>query len=427
MRYQAYGKTDAGRVRNHNEDYYLLDHELGLYVVCDGMGGHAAGEVASELAAHTVNDELHDNAAILRRYAAKPTAVHREQVRQVLHHAVQAASEAVWSAGGRNQERVEDSMGTTLAMLLVCGRFAFVVHVGDSRVYLLREGCLHQLTEDHSLVNEMVKQGLVAQEKAHSYPFANLITRAIGLQPEVEIDILHIEMMNGDRYLLCSDGLTNHAGPNELLEAIRSNELDQLSDVLVFMANEAGGSDNITAVVVGIGDSATERTLEHSDFVARKIETLQALPLFASIDYGELVKMLEIIELKAVEQGEIILREGDTGESMYIILDGAADVYKREQPINHLGPGDFFGELSLIDEVPRSATVVAGTRMTLLVLDRQPMFALLERIPRTAAKIYWAFLGRMSKLVRQKDIEIYRLNKKIALMLESATDLSSDI
>jgi serine/threonine protein phosphatase PrpC len=414
MRCQAYGKTDVGRVRRQNEDYFLLDPELGLFLVCDGMGGHASGEVASALAAQTIARELRQELATIRRYINNPESDLRGRVRGLLHQAVQKASQAVWESSGavEDAEATEDGMGTTLSMMLVCGRYAFVVHVGDSRVYLIRNGELHQLTEDHSLVSEMLRQGILNENSAGTYPFANFVTRAVGIQPQVEPDILHIELMNGDTYLLCSDGLTKHAGPADLLAAMRDNELEQLPDVLVFMANEAGGDDNITAVVVGIGDEgSTTQTLRHSDLVARKIQTLSRIPMFSGFEYKDLAKLLEIIEMRAARPYDIVIRESDLGEDMYIILVGRADVYKQEQHINELGPGDFFGELSLIDDIPRSATVIARDTMTLLVIERKRMFELLEKNHRMAAQIYWAFLRRMSLQIRHKDEELYRIRR----------------
>lgn len=411
MKCQAYGKTDPGLARSRNEDYFLADDELGLYLVCDGMGGHDAGEVASELAARTIAQELRSRAATLHRYTQAPSTELRARVRGILDEAVQKACHTLWEASGAPSSESERSMGTTLSMLLVCGRYAFVVHVGDSRVYLVRNGGIHQLTEDHSLVNEMLKQGLLTEERAEGYPFANFVTRAIGVHPEVQPDILHIELMNGDTYLLCSDGLTKTAQPEELLDAILANELEQLPDVLVFMANEAGGKDNITAVVVGIADHGTTQTLQHSDLVARKIDTLSRIPIFSGFDYKEMVKLLEIIELRAVRAREVVIDEGDLGEDMYIILGGKADVFKQEQQINELVPGDFFGELSLIDDVPRSATVTAREHLMVLVLERKRFFALLDTSPKMAVKIYWSFLKRMSAQIRDKDDELYRLRR----------------
>jgi serine/threonine protein phosphatase PrpC len=420
MKCHAFGKTDVGRTRSQNEDYFLLDQELGLFLVCDGMGGHAAGEVASELTATTIAAELRKEMATVRRYALSPESDLRSRVRALLHQTVQKASRVVWESSGAPSESEESDkgMGTTLSMMLVCGRYAFVVHVGDSRVYLIRNGQMHQLTEDHSLVSEMLRQGILTKSSAESYPFANFVTRAVGIQPEVEPDILHIELMDGDTYLLCSDGLTRHAGPSDLLAAIQANELDQLPDVLVFMANEAGGADNITAVVVGVGDeSSTTQTMRHSDLVAKKLETLGRIPMFTGFEYKDLAKLLEIIEMRAVRPYDIVIREGESGEDMFIILSGRADVYKQEQHINELGPGDFFGELSLIDDVMRSATVIARDAMTLLVIQRKRLFGLLEKNEKMAAKIYWSFLRRMSLQLRSKDDELYQLRR----LLDSAT------
>lgn len=419
MRCHAFGKTDVGRTRSQNEDYFLLDHELGLFVVCDGMGGHAGGEVASEMAAKVVAIELRQQMSTLRRYAQHPEGDLRARVRSLLQQAVRKACRAIFDSSGATEDPEQadsKAMGTTLSMMLVCGRYAFVVHVGDSRVYLIRNGAMHQLTEDHSLVSEMLRQGLLTKESARSYPFANFVTRAVGTQAEVEPDILHIELMNGDTYLLCSDGLTKHAGDTDLLAAIEANELEQLPDVLVFMANESGGDDNITALVVGVGDEgSTTQTLRHSDLVAKKLEILARIPIFADLEYKDMAKLLEIIEMRSARPQDVLVREGELGEEMYIILGGRVDVYKQEQHINELGPGDFFGELSIIDDIPRSATVITREPLTLLVLDRGRLFAHLEKSPKMASKIYWAFLRRMSMQIRQKDTELYQLRRLLGM------------
>ena len=411
MKCQVHGKTDVGRARTHNEDYYLIDPDLGLYVVCDGMGGHNGGDIASRLTADVMVKEIRAEADLLKRYGDESTQELREAIRGLLRRAVEKASRTVWEADDRTSSEPKSGMGTTLAMVLVCGRFAFVVHVGDSRVYLIRRGNMHQLTEDHSLVNEMVKHGMLGHERARNYPYANFITRAVGIQPEVEPDILHIELMNGDRYLLCTDGLTSSNTDQELLDAIRANELEQLPDVLVFMANEAGGADNITAVVIGIGEEASEATIEHTDLAAKKIETLSSIPLFAAFEYSELVKLLDIIEMRTANADYVVIYQGDLGDAMYVLLRGSAGVYKREQLINELGPGEFFGELSLIDDVPRSATVAALTPLVFLMLDRPRFFAYLDSNPKAAVKIYRAFLKRTCKQLRAKDEELYRLRR----------------
>jgi protein phosphatase len=419
MRCHAFGKTDVGRTRSQNEDYFLLDHELGLFVVCDGMGGHAGGEVASEMAAKVVASELRQQMATLRRYAQHPEGELRARVRALLQQAVRKACRAIFDSSGATEdpEQVDSkSMGTTLSMMLVCGRYAFVVHVGDSRVYLIRNGAMHQLTEDHSLVSEMLRQGLLTKESARSYPFANFVTRAVGTQAEVEPDILHIELMNGDTYLLCSDGLTKQAADPDLLAAIEANELEQLPDVLVFMANESGGDDNITALVVGVGDEgSTTQTLRHSDLVAKKLEILARIPIFEGLEYKDMARLLEIIEMRSARPQDVLVREGELGEEMYIILGGRVDVYKQEQHINELGPGDYFGELSIIDDIPRSATVITREPVTLLVLERGRLFGHLEKSPKMAAKIYWAFLRRMSIQIRQKDTELYQLRRLLGM------------
>ncbi len=413
MKIRVSGATHAGRVRERNEDHLYVDEALSLYVVCDGMGGHNAGEVASQIAVEEISKVLRGKAELLHSYGRDAQPRLRRKVKGVIDKAVQKACQAVWRAA--MLDKGKQGMGSTLAMLLVCGRNAFVVHAGDSRVYLVRSDTLCQLTEDHTLMNDMVKNGTMSRDKALEHPYAYALTRAIGIQPAVQADILHLELMLGDRFLVCSDGLTGHVDGESLLKALQAPEHGSLAQSLVTLANERGGADNVTAVVVTVGDEAREPTLEHSEIVAKKIEILRRIPMFSAFDYKELVKFLEIGEMHKVKSGEVIIREGEEDAAMYVLLYGRAEVFKGEQLVNRLGPGDYFGEMSLIDKVPRSATVVAVQPMTFLVLERDRFFRILQSDARIATKVFWSFVQKLNRRLRHADDEVYRLTKELSL------------
>ncbi|HEU4534436.1 MAG TPA: protein phosphatase 2C domain-containing protein, partial [Polyangiaceae bacterium] len=205
-----YAATDVGRVRTLNEDNYLIDRKLGLFVVADGMGGHAAGEIASALAVRTIHEEVRRERALLERLDAadRPkgaTLNGAREVLQLLEHSVQRASAVVHAEAVADQAK--RGMGTTVSAMLLVGNVGFIAHVGDSRVYLVRGGKANQVTDDHTVYNELVKRGRLTRDQIERVAQKNAIVRAVGVYERVEVDTLVIETIPGDSFLLCSDGL----------------------------------------------------------------------------------------------------------------------------------------------------------------------------------------------------------------------------
>jgi protein phosphatase len=226
--------TDVGQVRDHNEDAYLVDDELGLVAVADGMGGHQAGEVASATALEALRAAIGSGEGI--------------------RDAVTSANEAVYDKS-TTDERLR-GMGTTLtAGTLAAGGTLLLGHVGDSRAYLVHDRELHRLTTDHSLVEELVRAGELTEAEAEADPRRSMITRALGIEPEVEVDLYPVPLVSGDRILLCSDGLTGMVSEDELETALRDEpNPTAAARRLVAAANAAGGIDNITVVVIDVVD-----------------------------------------------------------------------------------------------------------------------------------------------------------------------------
>ena len=237
VRYTAAALTDRGRKRPSNEDAFGFSVEDGVYVVCDGMGGAAAGEIASSIAV----DEVLNNLTSRNGHDA-PLPVLAEK-------AVGAANAAIFSRAQRNQRL--SGMGTTLVALVAEERRVWVLNVGDSRCYRLRNGQLEQLTQDHSLVEEQVRIGRMSKSEALRSPLRNVITRALGTQTYVTPDCFEFQAEAGDIFLLCSDGLTREL-PDEAIRLILGTEdpLEERCARLVEAAKKAGGHDNITCIVV---------------------------------------------------------------------------------------------------------------------------------------------------------------------------------
>jgi PPM family protein phosphatase len=247
--------TDNGRQRDHNEDNFLVDKKLKLFVVADGMGGHAAGEVASSLCVRKARDAIAENRDIIEKYSDGETAVDRGDILRTLEHAVQSACSAIYERAKLEPEK--RGMGTTCSLLLLSGDRGFIAHVGDSRVYLMRQGQVHQLSEDHSLVNELVRRGKLKLEEIDSSPYKdykNAVTRAVGVYESVEVDTLDFDVLPGDQFLLCTDGLHGMLTDEAIEETVvrRKDAPSVCVEELIRAANENGGDDNITAIVVRI-------------------------------------------------------------------------------------------------------------------------------------------------------------------------------
>jgi serine/threonine protein phosphatase PrpC len=235
VHYTAAAVSDRGRKRSSNEDAFGFSVERGVFVVCDGMGGAAAGEIASSLAV----DEM---LRLCERNQAEPLP-------EVAEQAVAAANQAIFTRSQHNEEL--NGMGTTMVVLVAEERTVWVVNVGDSRAYRQRNGVLEQVTLDHSLVEEQVRLGRMTHSEALRSPLRNVITRALGTQNSVTPDIFKLEAEQGDLFLLCSDGLTRELSDSDIEGLLCVEEsLDELCNSLIRAANKAGGHDNITCLLV---------------------------------------------------------------------------------------------------------------------------------------------------------------------------------
>lgn len=251
MHRRGAGLTDVGRRRVVNEDAFLCDDELGLYIVADGMGGHAAGEVASQEAVDTIQGMVrreHDALRMMEEAPGGETDSLRKAIR-VLESAIQAATYMVFGMAQHEPER--QGMGTTVSALLLRGHHGITAQVGDSRIYRVRDGDAVALTEDHTLVAWQVKQGLISPDEATRSPHRNVITRAVGSREYVQVDAQVIDPRAGDCYLLCSDGLHGYLDAEEI-PAICDLGPPLATKRFIELANERGGRDNITAVVVDV-------------------------------------------------------------------------------------------------------------------------------------------------------------------------------
>ena len=233
---RAAAATDVGMRRRGNEDRYALSPELGLYLVADGMGGHTAGQVASELAAE----------ASVRALEALQGAT--SSLSERLRAAVTSANRTIYQTAQEQPEYA--GMGTTVVAILSGAGRAALAHVGDSRAYLVRAGRIRQLTDDHSIVGELLRRHEISETAAREHPHRHVLTRALGVRETVEPDLAEITLQEGDLFVLCSDGLTGHVEDHEICKVVSDNDdLQESCHSLIDLANQRGGEDNITVVV----------------------------------------------------------------------------------------------------------------------------------------------------------------------------------
>ncbi len=246
----AFGRTDCGPVRDNNEDALLLDPEAGIFVVADGMGGHAAGEVASDMAVRAVHDILMgagdpDETRLVRDVESiDPADVMRERLR----YAMNQASHQIRRAADANPSR--RGMGTTVVVLVIDAGRAHLAHVGDSRAYLYRAGRIERLTRDHTVVQNEIDQGRLTPEQARRLPHRNILYQSVGFNGPVEPDTSTRTVQAGDVFVLCSDGLTDVLDDEAIGAVIGAHRPDALADALTETALDAGAEDNVTVAVV---------------------------------------------------------------------------------------------------------------------------------------------------------------------------------
>lgn len=394
----AWGITDVGNVRSVNEDGVLLRPELGLYAIADGMGGHPAGEIASRVALETLSEHLSSHREVLQRVSdERAKAV--ELLPSMADAGFQAASARVNEQARHLRVSSGQTVATTLSMMLITGNRGVMAHVGDSRIYLLRDGQIYLITEDHNHLQVLIKNGLDPRNAAR-VPNARALTRAIGPQPRVEVDTLSFVPLPDDIYLLCTDGLHALLSREEVAEILKRPDLENAPARFVALAKERGAPDNVSCIVVRI--SAQAQVIPAVAQKARlEMDTLARLELFGNLEYLDILEMMGRFEERHARPGEVIFRQASTGSDLYVIIEGKVAVRKDNTLIRFLEAGSHFGEFALIDHEPRSASVVAVEDCHLLVLTPEQFDRLKREDPARALAFYEVLSKRLSLNLRE--------------------------
>jgi serine/threonine protein phosphatase PrpC len=400
MEIRAWGATDAGGVRSVNEDAFLIRADLGLYAVADGMGGPEAGPVASRLALETVVGHLYSHREVLRRASEDRTKA-LELLPPMVDASFQNASTRVYNQASVSALPTGRTMATTLSMLLLAGPRGVIGHVGDSRIYLLRDGQIYLITEDHNHLTVLVKNGLDPRNAAR-VPNARALTRAVGPHARVEVETLSFVPLPEDVFLLCTDGLHGLLTRDEIAQILLATDLETAPERFIAMAKGRGAPDNVTAVVVQVREPS-EVTSAVQREARMEMQVLAKLELFGNLEYLDILELLGRFGERHVDAGEVIFKEGSVGDELYVIVEGRVEIRAQKRLLRILEAGLHFGEFAMIDRQPRSATVTAIEPTHLLVLSQEQFERLKREDPARALAFYEVIAKRLSLNLREAD------------------------
>ncbi|MCA9215998.1 MAG: protein phosphatase 2C domain-containing protein [Planctomycetales bacterium] len=376
MKIAASALSDRGLKREGNEDQYLIDESLGLFIVCDGMGGHAAGEVAAERAIEFTVQHISSHVDDLASAVEKPDGHFR--ILKLVEEAVRIASQEVNQLARSSPAYA--GMGTTLTMLMIVVDKGIIAHVGDSRLYLMRGGEIHQLTVDHTLANEMFRAGELTKDQAAISRYQHVLTRSIGPHESVAIDTLLFDLLPGDKLLLCSDGLSNYFPDSSVVaELLAKPKIACQPDPLIEYAKDSGGADNITAIVV---ETFSESDVDAMPDTEERMRFLRESFLGRSMSVRRLLHLMTTTSSIHCNVGKELIALGAKCPGMYIVMAGAFRVIDDEVVESELVKGDCFGQATLIAPANSPVTLIASEPSRVLLIDRRSFTRLAKRIPR---------------------------------------------
>jgi len=339
-------ETHVGKVRNHNEDSHFIDPEQGIFLVCDGMGGHAAGEVASALAVETIRDRWANPAttAIAERWLASGAPEAHHELLAVLRDGALAAHDAILAEAKR--DRTKGGMGTTLVGAMVVGGDMLFAQCGDSRAYLVRDGIAMQLTEDHTLLARLLAAGVDVDVDGDGARFKSMLTNALGIGEECKVSSFVVPVADGDRFLLCSDGITEYVKEPEIGEVLcKQPSPARAAQRLVELALERGGGDNATALVVRVLEAG--ETSRPAELLRKDAQAIEACPLWAKVTPQQRLRALRIGLPRDHDRGEALPAIALGDRVAWIVIEG--DVM---QDAKVRGPGALIYPEALIADRP---------------------------------------------------------------------------
>jgi len=407
MRVAFCARTDTGKIRTNNEDAYLVAEDIGLCLVADGMGGHKGGAEASQIACLAIEEYIRRRVETIYAFELQRNEQRRRAVHKLLKEAFRYANERIILHADTHSGF--EGMGTTLVLALFCGGRAFIAHVGDSRAYLLREGVIDLLTEDHSLFFELVRTGRLPVAAGANFPFKNVVTRALGLRGSPPPDVMDVEALNGDIFILCSDGLHSYLDENTMSRFLQIGELEQATEGMVRFANDSGGADNITVITTKVMDSGAD-----SERVSQVLRNIMKFPILEGLERGGVLRLVSAGELRTYMDGETLFAEGEFADGLYGVLRGEIEIFRGGELVASFGAGTHFGEMSLVEELPRNVKGVAKGLVDVLVLPRASFWEILRSSPYVGARLLVNLVKILGYRLRMRQDELNALRTHFA-------------
>ncbi|MBM4387623.1 MAG: cyclic nucleotide-binding domain-containing protein, partial [Deltaproteobacteria bacterium] len=277
-------------------------------------------------------------------------------------------------------------MGTTLSLLWFIGSTAFIAQIGDSRIYLYRDKELYLLTEDHSLFFELIRHGSLSLSDYQKFPYKNVITKALGVNLSTEADIIELDILHNDMFILSTDGMHSLLHTDDIKEALIMPDLNSAAKSMIDKANALGGNDNITVVIAEVPGN---HDIPNSEEIRERYEVVSKVPAYRTLSLPERIKVLGMSDVLKLRKGDVLFKEGEEGDGLYVVCDGCISVWRGKNPIARFTENTHFGEMSLIEPAMRLAHAVADTESTVLLLKRRDFFRLLKEAPSLAVKLLW--------------------------------------
>lgn len=400
MEVRGWAVTDVGKRRSQNEDRFFRDASLGVFAVADGVGGKPGGAEASEI----VVDQIESRAGEFRRFIDSRDVPldgkARDEIFEFLNGALQAINRQVYRQG--TPSKFPRGIGSTLDLVVLAPEGAFIMHVGDSRVYLLRNDDIYRVTRDHTYEQTLRQNPRVGEHERESSDYGHVLTRSIGGEPRVKADRLYVDLNPGDRLLMCTDGITSYLAGEDILRFSDDHDDDEIPRRLVDRANELGGEDNSTVVLMSMGPNDDDflRAPTRPD-TFRRVRFLESVDLFANLGFQELLKVLRFVRTRSVSDGDVIISRGDSVDGLYFVMDGQLSVEIDGEELTTLGQGEHFGEFALFGQPVRSADVRAMARSELLYISKANLERLVDEAPDVGTKLLWKMLARTSEIIQQ--------------------------
>lgn len=370
--YKAFGATLLGSDEKYNESQYLVDSSLGLYIVCDGKADNGQGAAAGKMVMSFLQDVIFSKKELLSGVGQNPAKNDLEQLVNLLIEGVRKTSHQVHKENLMQKDH--GHVGSSLALALVVGNNAILVHLGSSSIYLQREGELHPLTKK-------------SQE-------------LLGTGQDLSIETISLELNRGDNLLLCTEGLGETLSKDQVGFVLQQGHCEDYVDDLLKAVQKKLNHPTVTAIAISFHKvrSVKEKTSPH-----KKVQILKKMPLFSLLEFKEIAKVLSGMSHQSYKKDEAVVIEGAQGEELFVILRGSADVIVGSKVINTLEDSDYFGELSLIDKNPRSATVRANGDLEVLVMHKDDFYKIISKEKNISIKLLWMLTKTLSARLRKTD------------------------